>query len=149
MFRLTPYNRKNLASPRWQGSLFDMDSIFNSFFSNSFRPVVFENQMKVDIKDNKKDYVIEADLPGVDKNDIHVELRDNVLTIGVQQKEATEEERDNYIRKERRTSTMSRSFRVENVKPEDVKAKFKNGVLSVSLPKSKVENDKQYKIDIN
>ena len=151
MFGLTPYNRKSLASCRRPVSLFDMDSIFDSFFNNSFRPALFgfENQIKVDIKDNGKDYVIEADLPGVDKNDIHVELRDNVLTIGVQQKEATEEERDSYIRKERRTSTMSRSFRVENVKPEDVKAKFKNGVLSVSLPKSKVENDKQYKIDIN
>lgn len=149
MFSLTPYNRRNSVSSRWPVSLFDMDSLFDGFFSNSFRPVLFDNQMKVDIKDNGNDYVIEADIPGVDKSDIHVELRDNVLTIGVQRNETTEEERENYIRKERRTSAMSRSFRVENVKPEDVKAKFNNGVLSISLPKSKVESDKQYKIDVN
>lgn len=53
-----------------------------------------------------------------------MELRDNILTIGVQRNEITEEERKNYIRKERRTSAVSRSFRVDNVKPEDVKAEF-------------------------
>src|SRR5690554_3254736 len=115
MFNLTPYNRRSSVSSRWPRSFFDMDSIFDNFFSNSFPPALFgfDNQMKVDIKDNGKDYIIEADLPGVDKNDIHVELRDNVLTIGVQRNELTEEERDSYIRKERRSSAMSRSFRVE------------------------------------
>jgi HSP20 family protein len=78
-----------------------------------------------------------------------VELRDNILTIGVQRNEITEEERKNYIRKERRTSAVSRSFRVDNVKPEDVKAEFKNGVLSITLPKAEVEDDKKYRIDIN
>ena len=105
--------------------------------------------MKVDIKDNGNSYTIEVDMPGADKNDIHVELNNNILTIGVQKNEITEEERKNYIRKERMTSTMSRSFRVENVKPEDVKARFKNGVLSVTLPKSEAKNDDQHRIQID
>ncbi|HHU49422.1 MAG: Hsp20/alpha crystallin family protein [Caldicoprobacterales bacterium] len=151
MFGLTPINRRNTAASRWPGSFFDVDSWFDNFFSSSFRPSLFgfDNQMKVDIKDNGNSYTIEVDMPGADKNDIHVELNNNILTIGVQKNEITEEERKNYIRKERMTSTMSRSFRVENVKPEDVKARFKNGVLSVTLPKSEAKNDDQHRIQID
>ena len=150
MFGLTPINRRNSLS-RWPRSIFDVESWFDSFFNDSFSPAVFgfDNQLKVDIKDNGSSYLIEADLPGVDKKDIQVELRDNILTIGVQRNEITEEERKNYIRKDRRTSAVSRSFRVDNVKPEDVKAEFKNGVLSITLPKAEVEDDKKYRIDIN
>jgi len=150
MFGLTPINRRNSLS-RWPRNIFDdMESLFDNFFNDGFSPAFFgfDNQMRVDIKDNGNNYIIEADLPGVDKKDIYIELRDNILTIGVQRNEITEEERKNYIRKERRTSAVSRSFRVENVKPEDVKAEFKNGVLSITLPKVESEDDKRYRIDI-
>ena len=151
MFGLTPINRRNSVGTRRSRDLFDMDSWFDSFFSSALRPSLygFDHQMKVYIKDNEKNYVIEADLPGVDKNDIQIELRDDILTIGVQRNEVTEEERNNYIHKERRTSSMCRSFRVENVQPEDIKAKFENGVLAIELPKSEVETKKQHRIDIN
>jgi HSP20 family protein len=131
--------------------LFDLDSWFDNFFRSAFRPTFygFDHQMKVDIKDNEKNYVIEAELPGVDKSEINVELRDDILTIGVQRNEITEEERENYIHKERRTSSMSRSFQVENVQPQDIKARFDNGVLVIELPKSEIEAKKQHRIDIN
>lgn len=150
MFGLTPYNRRNMNVQRAR-SFFDVDSLFENFFNDSFFPSLygFGSQMRVDIKENEKDYVIEAELPGVNKDEINVELRDDRLTIAVQRNEATEEERDNYIRKERRTSSMSRSFYVADVKPEQIKAKFENGILSISLPKSEDQKKKQHRIDIN
>lgn len=141
MFGLTPINRRNSLGTRRSMDLFDLDSWFDNFFRSAFRPTFygFDHQMKVDIKDNEKNYVIEAELPGVDKSEINVELRDDILTIGVQRNEITEEERENYIHKERRTSSMSRSFQVENVQPQDIKARFDNGVLVIELPKSEIE----------
>jgi len=151
MFGLTPYNRRNIDVQRRSRDIFDVDSWFDSFFQDAFAPVLysFGSTMKVDIKERDKDYLIEADLPGVNKDEINIELRDDILTIAVQRNEVTEEERQNYIRKERRTSSMCRSFRVDNVKPEDVKAKFENGVLTISLPKSEENRKPQYRIDIN
>jgi HSP20 family protein len=91
--------------------------------------------MKVDIKETDKEYIVEAEIPGVDKKDIQLELHDDLLTIQVQRNEQLDVENNNYIRKERRTSSMSRSFYVENVKQEDVTAKYENGILSIVLPK--------------
>jgi HSP20 family protein len=149
MFGITPYNRRNLDVQRAK-NIFDVESLFDSFFNDSILSSLngFGSQMKVDIKENEKDYVVEAEMPGVNKDEINIEMRDDRLTIAVQKNEDSEEERDNYIRKERRTSSMSRSFYVADVKPEEIKAKFENGVLSITLPKSEGQK-KQHKIDIN
>jgi HSP20 family protein len=150
MFGLTPYNRRNLDMRRHRDS-YPVETLFDNFFRSFFEPYQYgmQGQMKVDIKDNEKEYVIEADLPGIDKNDVQVELKNDILTIAVQQNSAKEEERENYICRERRTSSMSRSFKVDNVEAKDVKAKFDNGVLSITLPKSEKERENQYRIDIN
>ena len=150
MFGLTPYNRRNTDVERQRDS-FSADSWVDNFFKSFFDPSQYGNQgrMKVDIKENDKDYVIEADLPGVNKDDVQIELRNDILTISVKQNEVKEEERDNYICKERRTSSMSRSFKVDNVEAKDIKAKFDNGVLAITLPKSEKEKKNQYRIDIH
>ena len=151
MFGLTPINRNNAVETRRQRNLGDVDTWFDSFFRDAFQPSIFgfNNQMKVDIKSDDANYIIEADLPGVDKKDIQIELRNDVLTIGVQRNEETNEEKDNYIYRERRSSSLCRSFRVENVQPEDVKASYENGVLSITLPKREAEDQKQYNVNIN
>ena len=150
MFGLTPYNRRNSEVQRARNGL-DMSAWFDNFFNDSFFPFAYSNNigMKVDIKENDKNYVVEAELPGVNKDEINVELRDDRLTIMVQRDESNEEESDNYIRKERRNSSMSRSFYVSGVKPEDVNAKFDNGVLTISLLKTEDQKKKQHRIDIN
>lgn len=152
MFGLTPYNSRNQGIQRGMRDLFDMDSIFESYFNGSMMPSMLNsagNQMKVDIKENENEYVIDAELPGVNKEDINIELKDERLTIAVQRNEVTEEEKDNYIRKERRMSSMARSFWVDNINREDIKAKFENGVLTISLPKAENTKTKSHKIDIN
>lgn len=150
MFGLTPYNRRNMDVGRRRGS-HPMDSMVDNFFKGFFEPYHYglQGQMKVDIKDNETDYVIEADLPGVDKNNVQIEFKNDILTVAVQQDNIKEEERENFICKERRTSSMSRSFKVDNVEAKDIKAKFDNGVLSITLPKSEKEKENQYRIDIN
>lgn len=150
MFGLTPYNnRKNMPRSMRDG-FFDIEAMFDRFFNDSMFPSFFNNfnTMRVDVRDNDKEYVIEADLPGVNKEDINIELRDNRLTISVQRNEITQDERDNYIRRERTTSSMSRTFWIDDVKQEDIKASFKNGVLTLRLPKLESGQSKSHRIQI-
>lgn len=153
MFGLIPYSRRNRGMMNKPNDFFNFDSFNNfvdSFFSTDFFPASLNNgQMKVDIieKDNK--YILEAELPGVNKDEVTVELRDDMLTISVERNEQIEEEKENYIRKERRYGSQSRSFYVENVKAEDISADFENGILSISLPKKEVKANNSRKIDIN
>ncbi|MDK2823850.1 MAG: hypothetical protein PWQ67_1055 [Clostridia bacterium] len=152
MFGLTPYNRRNSGVMRKPMDLFNMDSIFENFFNDFHFPTFYNNsgQMKVDIKNNEKEYIIEAELPGFNKEDIKVELNNDMLTISVERNEHISEERENYIRRERTYGSMSRSFYLENVKEDGITARFENGVLSITLPKVNINADKNKRIiDIN
>jgi len=136
MFGLVPF-RNNKISDR--GNFFDVPSIFNDFFNDSVFGFGDFHSIRADIKENEKEYIIEAEIPGVKKEDIKLDLRDDRLTISVERSEETKEERSNYIRRERRYGSISRSFYVENVKNEDVTAKYENGILSIVLPKSETK----------
>lgn len=147
MFGLTPYNRRNNKDVVRKNS--DIESIFDGFFNDSFFPAFFgESSIRADMIDNEKEYVIKAEIPGVNKEDIKLDLRDDILTISVEHNEQANEERENYIRRERRFGSFSRSFYVDNARNEDVKAKFENGVLTINLPKYEGENKKTHRIDI-
>lgn len=94
--------------------------------------------MKTDIHDKDGNYIIEMELPGYAKEDIKADLKDGYLTITASKNE-TKEEKDakgNCIRKERYTGTCNRSFYVgEQVTQDDIHAAFKDGVLSLQVPK--------------
>ena len=147
---LVPYGRKSKGLTQRPQSVFDIDNMFDSFFNDSFMPAWFggDTQMRVDIKENEKEYIVEADMPGIKKEEINVELNDDRLTIAVERNEEINEEKENYIRKERRSGSFCRSFYVENVKDEQISAKFENGVLSVVLPKKEAGISKKNKIEI-
>jgi HSP20 family protein len=104
-------------------------------------------QIRTDIRETDKEYVFEADLPGVRKEDIFLELKDDVLTFGVEQKQEQEEDADCYLCRERRYGSIRRSFRVDRVAEADVKASYADGVLKIVLPKSDVP-DVARKIEI-
>ena len=151
MFGLTPYrDRRNMDVQRTR-DFFDPEYWFDNFFNDFPSLYGFNDQMKVDIRENDNDYVVEAELPGVKKDEINVELRDDRLTIAVQKEDHNEEEdKDkNYIRRERRYSSMSRSFYVNDIRPEDVKAKFENGVLTLTLPKVEEQKRGDHRIQID
>jgi len=151
MFDLVPFRRKNVAGRRgfvspWE----EFDRAFERFFNEPLFPSVFfgGEGMKVDIKETEKEYVVEAEIPGVKKENIKLELDDDVLTIHVEHNEQIEEEGVNYIRKERKTANFSRSFYVENVNHDEVTARYDNGVLKVVLPKRNKGWKKGKHIDI-
>ena len=100
-----------------------------------------KNLMKTDIKEKEDTYELQIDLPGFQKDEIKVQLEDGYLVIsaarGLDQDEQ-EKETGKYIRRERYAGACQRSFYVgTGIKPEDLKAEFKHGILSVNVPKEK------------
>lgn len=150
MFGLTPY-KKNQGLGSLKNDPWDFESMFENFFNSSLIPSFYSNNvhMKVDIKENEKEYIVEAELPGINKEEVNIELNDTTLTISVTKNEQVSEEKENYIRRERHQSSMNRSFYVENVNNEKVDAKFDNGILSIILPKRETTVPKNKKIDIH
>lgn len=150
MFGIVPFGKRtnDIAS---RNSIFDIGGVFDEFFNEPFATGFFTaaNPIKADIRETDKEYIIEADMPGVRKEDIRLELRDGVLTLGVEHNEQVDEKRENYIRKERRYGSYCRSFSVDNVRQEDVNANYSNGVLTVNLPKSAEDKPKTHRININ
>lgn len=110
--------------------------------------------MKTDIRETDKTYELDVDLPGFKKDEVKAELKDGFLTVSAEKSLDKDEEKknDRYIRRERYSGSMTRSFYVgEGVRQEDVKAKFENGILSLSFPKAtepkKVETSKYIAIE--
>lgn len=116
-------------------------SFWNDFFDNGVR-----SNMSADVIENEKDYNINVNLPGFKKEDISISLDNGYLTVSGERKQ---EENKNYIRRERYYGKISRSFYVgDNYTEEDVKAKFEDGVLTITLPKDvkKIDNKKYIQI---
>ncbi|MCI5582306.1 MAG: Hsp20/alpha crystallin family protein [Anaeroplasma sp.] len=105
---------------------------FNNFFKGSF----LSKDMKTDIEENEKEYLVTVDVPGVDKNNISVDFDDNTLTIEINQENEKDNSDKSYIRKERSSFSMSRSYYLENGTEEGIKAKLDNGVLNIVIPKT-------------
>ena len=133
-------------------NLFD-DSWMNFGFDDNFwgkkNPLYgkhAQNMMKTDIREKDDSYELDVDLPGFKKDEIKVQLKDGYLTLsaakGLDKDE--QDQKGNYIRRERYAGTMSRSFYVgEDVTQEDIHAKYEDGILRLSVPKKvpkKVEN---------
>lgn len=111
-------------------------------FDEMFRDPFFEGSeskvMKTDIKEKKDKYIIDIDLPGYEKEDIKMEISDGYLTVhaSVNKEVDDEKEKGKYVRKERYVGECSRSFYIgENVSEDEIKAKFKNGTLTIEVPK--------------
>ena len=96
-----------------------------------------QRMMKTDVKETDEGYELDVDLPGFKKEEIHLVLENGYLTISTEKSlENKEEKKGKVLRQERYAGTMSRSFYVgDNVTEEDIKAKYENGVLSLSVPK--------------
>ncbi len=96
--------------------------------------------MKTDVREHDDHYEVDIDLPGFKKDDLSIELKDGYLTVSAAKglgKDETEKKTGKFIRRERYVGSMSRSFYVgEDVRQEDVRAKYKNGVLRLSVPKT-------------
>ena len=113
----------------------------DDFFDNFFEPTT--NQMKCDVYEKDGKYNIEIDIPGFDKENIKVECENGYLTISAQKNEEENDEGKNYIRRERRSGSFSRSFYVGDIDSDQIDAEFKKGTLKVVVPKLKEETSKK------
>ena len=112
--------------------------LFDEMFRDPFFEGTESKVMKTDIKEKKDKYLIDIDLPGYEKEDIKMEISDGYLTVhaSVNKEVDDEKEKGKYVRKERYVGECSRSFYVgDNVTEDEIKAKFKNGTLTIEVPK--------------
>ena len=125
------------------------ENLFDEFFDDNFgmfplrngRDPLYgkhaKNLMKTDVRETEDTYEVDVDLPGFKKDEINVDLKDGYLTISAA-KGLDKDEKDKkgrYIRQERYAGACSRSFYVGEIEPEDVSAKYEDGILKLSMPK--------------
>lgn len=101
-----------------------------------------------DMVETDNEYVIRVDLPGIPKDEVNINFKDNRLTISGERKQEEKEEKDNYMRQERYYGNFLRAFTLPNaVKEDDIKAKYKDGVLTVTVKKAEESKPKTVKIE--
>ena len=134
------------------------ESLFDDFFDDFARPArsaaryntPTTNVMRTDVKEDENGYELHIELPGYQKEDVKAQLKDGYLTITAKHEDNKDEknEKGNYIRRERFYGQCSRSFYVgEDVTQQEIKAKFENGVLELTIPKKEEKPkvpEKQY-----
>lgn len=104
----------------------------------------------IDIEENETAFILSADIPGLSKKDVSIEILDGVLTLKGERNEVKNNENDYYVFRERNTGSFCRSFKLpDNVEDENIKASFKNGVLTLTLPKMEVIEPEARTIKIN
>jgi len=104
----------------------------------------------VDIYETNDSFVVSADLPGLNKDEIQIDLKDNTLTLKGEKKFEEKVSKDNYIRVERAYGSFVRSFTLpQNVDPEKIKAKYKEGILEITIPKKEEAKPKQIKVELS
>ena len=124
------------------------ENLFDEFFGNAFDDYMKDTQrtlygkhsknlMKTDVKETDESYEVDIDLPGFQKDEVSLDLKNGYLTVsaakGLDKDE--EDKKGRYIRQERYAGSCSRSFYVGDIRPEDIKAKYEAGVLRLSVPK--------------
>ena len=137
MFGVTPYNR-NVVRKNSESDPFR--DLIDDFFRDDFFPLrnLKYDTFKVDIRDEGDHYLIEADMPGVKKEDIRLDYKDGILNIAIQHETKKEEEKKNYIHRERTTSTMHRTLNLGELNVDKIDASLKDGILTVKAPKAEI-----------
>ncbi|MDV3426572.1 MAG: Hsp20/alpha crystallin family protein [Bacillota bacterium] len=146
MFDMVPFRRNNKIERR--GDVFEnfLDSFFNDDF---FLPSAYNTgSFRVDLKEDENNYLLDADMPGMGKDNIDINLQNNYLTISAKREDQVEENKDNYVRRERSYGEFKRSFYFDNIDEDNIKASFKDGVLHLQLPKKDKVKDEKKKINI-
>jgi HSP20 family protein len=120
-------------------------------FDNNLNNKALPSRLNLDIKNNDANFEIIADVPGVDKNNVHVDVKDNLMTISAERKVAKDDKGENFTRIERQSGFVSRSFTLpDNVKTDNISADLINGELHVIVPKLELETKKsnQFKVPV-
>lgn len=126
------------------------DDSFDHFFDDMFDNFWGNHELgtfagfNTDVIDQGDHYELQAELPGFNKEDINIDLKNDMLTISATHNEETSDKKNKkYVRKERRFSSYSRSFHVENMDSKDIDASYNNGILEVRFPKKEILNHEE------
>lgn len=104
--------------------------------------------MSIDLVESDDEFVVTADLPGFERDEVEIQVTDHTLRIEAEHEEVTEESEEEYLRRERRHESMRRSIRLpDEVDKEGVSARMKNGVLTVTLPRLEAEEARSIDIE--
>lgn len=141
---------------RWPSDFFGIQRDINRLFDNFFHGGVQGDETfnsywtpAVDITEEENDCLVKMELPGVNKEDVKISLESNILTIRGEKKQEKEEKGKNLHRIERSYGSFQRSFTLPtSVKNDEIDAFFKDGVLSVTLPKMQEAKPKQIEVKV-
>jgi len=149
---VTPW-RPFMDLTRWER---DMERMMEGFFGRRMRPWfprtegVEMTAPAVDVYEEKDDIIVKAELPGMEKDNIEVNLADHMLTIKGEKKKEEEIKEENYYRSERFHGSFLRTVELpKDVHGDKVKASFKNGILEVRLPKTEEAKRKEVKVKVD
>jgi len=143
---------------RWEPirELASLQDRMNRLFSDSFNPVTSQESLAagsfvppVDVYEDEQGIRLKMEVPGIEEKDIDIQMENNLLTVRGERKLESETREENYHRIERRYGSFTRSFTLPNsVNPEDVKAAYAKGVLTISLGKRAEARPKQIKVNV-
>ena len=133
---MLPTIAKRSFRPFYLGNIFD-DDFFPGLPSNS------GSMPAVNIREDEKRFLLDLAVPGIDRKDLKIDINEDILTIASETRNESEENKDGYKRKEFSYSSFCRSFQIpENVNKEKIDASYKDGILSVTLPKFEEEKSR-------
>ena len=119
------------------------ESLFQNFYDSFFSPLFYEDnksQMRTDIKETDDQYIMDIELPGFSKENLSIDYNGGYVTVKGSKEE--KEKSDNYVVRERSVS-CSRSYYVGYIDPEQIKASYKDGVLTLDVPKENAMKNKK------
>ena len=144
MFELSPFRTNHIAA---YDPFRELEELERAFFGsgNSLAKV---GNFKTDIQDKGDHFLLEADLPGVDKSDIAIDLDGDSMTIRAERHSEHEDKSDGYLRCERSYGSYERSFDVSAVKTDEIKASYTDGVLKLTMPKKDAQVSTARRLEI-
>jgi len=140
----------------WPSDLFGMQREMNRMFDNFFRTSDRSEDSSltvwtpaVDITEHDDDFAVKVELPGINKDDVKITLDSNILTLRGEKKQEKETKKENYHRVERSYGSFQRSFTLPaNVKSDKIDASYKDGILTINLPKAEEAKPKQVEVKV-
>jgi HSP20 family protein len=140
MFGLTPF-RSNFYVSAYD-PFKEMEEFERRFFGQR------TPALKTDIRETENAYILESDLPGFSREDIRAEIKNGYLTIRAERKSESENSNESYLRRERSYGSFSRAFNLDGIDAEAITASFKDGVLTLELPKLAPKKEEARSVEI-
>ena len=143
MFELIPFDRHIRSAAN-----FDPFRMFDEMDRRFFNSVPTVSAFRTDVLDTGDAYKLECELPGFKKEDLKIDVENDVLTISAERKSDEKEEKNNYVKRERFYGSFSRSFDVSGIQVDNIEAAYTDGVLTLTMPKKAAEIPASRRLEI-